>query len=59
MFKIDGLSKNKIYKMSLRASDSAVPEHTDQNQKITVIGNNNLQNKLIDGYFGDREELIN
>lgn len=56
-FIIGGLDKNKTYNLCLRASDSSDPEHTDLNRKVTIIRNVHQDNLLIDGYFGDWENL--
>ncbi len=48
-----GLNKSKTYNLALRASDSATPEHTDPNQKVTMLGGISPNHILIDGYFVD------
>jgi hypothetical protein len=56
-YMIGGLDKNKSYNLCLRASDSSDPEHTDPNRKVTTIGSIQNNNILIDGYFGDWENI--
>jgi len=52
-FVIEGLDINKTYKVALRASDSASPNHMDLNRKIVVVDSSSGCEVLIDGYFDD------
>jgi len=50
---INGLDKTKTYQLALRASDSAVPEHTDRNRNVFVVDSLYSGAVIIDGYFDD------
>ncbi|RJP62764.1 MAG: T9SS C-terminal target domain-containing protein [Ignavibacteriales bacterium] len=54
---VGGLDKSKTYNLALRASDSAFPDQTDPNQKITSLGSISHNNIQIDGYFEDWEGI--
>ena len=50
---IENLDPNKTYYAAVRASDSSIPSHEDQNRKVMQIIPGAVQKIKIDGYFDD------